>query len=160
KVALGETFHYFRGPHGELLSERTKANTPEQTFRDYIYAGSRLIATVRTTSSGTTPFGVTFSLSRVNGPFSRFGGTEIVYVRTNPTNARWSVSGLPSWLHGAPGGVGSNAGQGTPYELTADPNTTHQTRTQVITIAGISVTVVQGFGEKGELLPGARLYPT
>jgi hypothetical protein len=37
---------YFRGPEGQLLTEMTFSGTTSPTFRDYIYAGSRLLAVI------------------------------------------------------------------------------------------------------------------
>jgi hypothetical protein len=42
--ATGTTF-YIRGPHGELLTEWQDPST-DWTARDYVYVGSRMIASI------------------------------------------------------------------------------------------------------------------
>jgi hypothetical protein len=42
----GATSYFLRGPHGELLSEMRNPESSPKSMKDYIYAGSRLIAVV------------------------------------------------------------------------------------------------------------------
>lgn len=46
KTVGPETTIYLRGPNNELLTEWTNPGTTPRTFRDYIYAGARLVAVV------------------------------------------------------------------------------------------------------------------
>jgi YD repeat-containing protein len=46
KVAGSTTTYYLRDPNGRVLSEMTVDGTNARKFRDYIYAGSRLLAVV------------------------------------------------------------------------------------------------------------------
>jgi YD repeat-containing protein len=51
-VDKGETHYYVRGPNGELLSDWwNNATATQAEVRDYIYAGSRVLAVVKTTRS-------------------------------------------------------------------------------------------------------------
>jgi YD repeat-containing protein len=49
-IDKGETHYYVRGPNGELLSDWwNNATATQAEVRDYIYAGSRVLAVVKTT---------------------------------------------------------------------------------------------------------------
>ena len=48
-VQNGATSYFMRGPNGQLLTEWLNTN-PNAEVRDYIYAGSRLIAVVKSTT--------------------------------------------------------------------------------------------------------------
>ena len=49
EVVGGATTYYVRGPNGQLLTEWINTS-PTATVKDYIYAGSRLIAVAETTT--------------------------------------------------------------------------------------------------------------
>ena len=52
KSSTSATTHFLRGTHGELLAEITDDHAGTLLTRDYVYAGSRLLASVESSVTG------------------------------------------------------------------------------------------------------------
>jgi RHS repeat-associated protein len=66
KVVGGTTSYFVRGVGGELLAERTTTGSTT-TWRDYVYAGGRLLAVVTTTNVTALPSGCVFETPLLSG---------------------------------------------------------------------------------------------
>jgi IPT/TIG domain-containing protein len=130
KVTSAGVTYYLRGLNGELLTEWTNPG-PSGVIRDYIYAGSRLLAAVTTASSldsgdiiaplavGGSPVWVTIASANQQGRLFLNGTAgqtvDVVVASVTPFNCNWTISLL------APDGtavtsispcVGTNANMG------------------------------------------------
>src|SRR4029434_128913 len=114
KVTPAGVTYYLRGLNGELLTEWTNPG-PSGVIRDYIYAGSRLLTAVTTSSSldsgdivgtvavGGAPVWLTIAIANQNGRLllnATAGQTiDIAITSVTPFNCNWAISLL------APGGT-------------------------------------------------------
>jgi hypothetical protein len=110
---------------------------PASPSKEYVYAGSRLVATEEPASSP----GCSYSIAPTSQSFPSSGGTGTVGV-TAGAGCNWTATSNAAWLHITSGASGS--GNGT-VGYSADANPSAQ-RTGTLTIAGQSFTVSQSAG--------------
>lgn len=104
--------------------------------KEYVYAGSKLIASEEPTSGGSC----NYTLSSYSATFTPSGGTSSVTVITQTGCAWTAVSSDPGWLtiSGASSGTGTLA-----INYSVSSNNTALSRSATITIAGQTHTVTQ-----------------
>jgi YD repeat-containing protein len=164
RSANGVDTYFLRGAHGELLAEWS--SQASSNVRDYIYAGTRLLASIVTAAPlpglSSTPSNppsnppanpcATFQLSTTLLQFPRNGGPQTLGV-TAGYGCFWTVLNKPDWLHSSDTGAGGGS-----FQIFADPNSNDQPRTVVIVVAGINLTVTQDGGVPGALYAGDELH--
>ncbi len=156
KESGGVPSYFLRGAAGELLTEVTDAGGGSLEFKDYIYAGSRLVSAVTATVTGGL-------CSAVLTPGSRnavaAGETVNVAVAIGSTCAWTAVSPVP-WTAVTSGGSGTGSGTVT---LTVSENPFAQSRQAVVNIAGRPFAVSQEGHEStslgDRLLEGPHMLP-
>jgi YD repeat-containing protein len=154
KTVEDVTSYYVRGVRGELLTEFDKVDMPSHLARDYVYAGSRLLASVLSTAgSATTNCIGAVSPNAITFPAT--GGRMTVVVSGCPGG--WTVTKPSSatWLSVATRGFGD-----TPLDLVALAIPDGQSRKVSVLIAGQLLTVNQSSAAgPGELLAAGILRP-
>ncbi|MGA9774212.1 MAG: BACON domain-containing carbohydrate-binding protein [Blastocatellia bacterium] len=138
--ALAQWSGFFSTRHPQS-SDGTEATSqsllPGSPSKEYVYAGSRLVATEESVS---TP-GCSYSISPTSQSFPSAGGSGTVAV-TAGAGCSWTASSNAPWLRITSGASGS--GNGT-VAYSVDPNSSAQ-RAGAIMIAGQTVTINQSAG--------------
>ena len=137
----GDTF-FFHGPGNELLSEfQNDFKSPVRSVRDYVYLGSRLVAS-------TVRVNCTVSLSPSSASVAASGGNGTVVV-TSQSGCNWSAQTTATWITLGSGASGS--GPGT-FGYSTRANTRTLPRSATITVGGSDV-----HGESGGCIRHRRL---
>jgi hypothetical protein len=112
RVTAGETHYYLHGPGGSLLSEVLDKGSLVEPVRDYVYAGTRLIAAIKPSPLVLAPTALSFT-ALAHGPATP---AQTVRIETLGASgiAFTAVNSAP-WLVSASGGS-------TPYRLSVSVN--------------------------------------
>ena len=113
RSAAGETHYYLHGPGGSLLSELLDRGAFVEPVRDYVYAGTRLIAAIKPSPLVLTPTTLSFT-ALAGGPATP---TQKVRIETLGTSGiAFTATPSAPWLT-----VSATSG-GTPYNLSVAVN--------------------------------------
>jgi YD repeat-containing protein len=155
KAGPGSATHFLRGAGGELLTELTDTGTGLLEARDYVYAGSRVLAVVTSSIPGSfcratlTPTSATLTMV----------ATSIPVTVTVAPGCPWTATSTSSWATITGGASGSGSGTVT---ISIASNTEGNTRFTQVMIAGRAFGIEQAGagGVTGDtLLPGQHLNP-
>jgi YD repeat-containing protein len=107
--------YYLHGLGGQILSEYELVGVGDPApVRDYVYAGSRLIASVKPPVLSVTTLDVLTFAAVVNGPLT---GWKTIKISSGDPDLDWQIEGIPSWLQVTP-----TSGSVMPMDVTLRAN--------------------------------------
>jgi len=95
RVAAGETHYYVHGPAFSLLSELLEKGAFVEPVRDYVYAGSRLIAAIKPSPLVVTPTALDFTALAGGTPSP---GKKVKIETLGATGLAFTATSSAAWL--------------------------------------------------------------